>query len=338
MTGRPAHPLLRHLHTVTYRAAAQTFFLTLAFAAGDACAQSTPHDWLERMNHAIEALNYRGTFVHDVGGGFETLSVVHRNEDGVVSERVWAREGAGREIIRHAGVVRAILPDQRTVLLDERKTATSLVAAFPSADVDLAPHYELALGPVDRVADRSAQLLAILPRDEYRYGYRLWLDQETAMPLRVQLVEGAGRVLEEIRFTEIEIGIDIAAEAIEPVTDTTGFAVQRTSPQPITAAEASAWRASSLPSGFRVSSSMQMFVQGSDQPIDMFVISDGLATVSVHIEQRQDNGRAADSEGFSNVAGNTLAFRTRRGRSQITAIGEVPPPTLRSIGLSLTNE
>src|SRR5690606_15962465 len=127
----------------------------------------------ERMNNAIEALNYRGTFVHDVADGFETLSVVHRNDNGDVAERVWAREGAGREIVRHADVVRAILPDQRTVLLEERNATTSLVAAFPSADVNLEPHYDLTLGTVDRVADRSTQVLAISPRDELRYGYRL---------------------------------------------------------------------------------------------------------------------------------------------------------------------
>lgn len=335
MQDRPAHSLLRHVHGATCLTAAQALFFALTFAAADAHAQESPRAWLERMNHAIEALNYRGTYVHDVGDGFETLSVVHRNENGVVAERVWAREGAGREIVRHADMVRAILPDQRTVLLEERKTTTSLVAAFPSADVNLEPHYDLGLGAVERVADRAAQMLAILPRDEYRYGYRLWLDQETAMPLRVQLVDGSGRALEEIRFTEIEIGIDIPPEAIEPVTDTAGFSVHRTSP-PSAAAETSQWRPRGLPSGFRVSSSMQMLVAGSEQPIDHIVISDGLATVSVHIEHRPDNGRAA--EGFASVAGSTLAFRTRRGGSQITAIGEVPPPTLRSISLSLTNE
>src|SRR5690606_17137208 len=120
----------------------------------------------------------------------------------------------------------------------------------------LEPHYDLTLGAVDRVADRSTQVLAISPRDELRYGYRLWLDQETAMPLRVQLIDGAGGVLEEIRFTEIEIGIDIPPQAVEPTIDTTGFSVQRTSlPKASGAgAERSSYRARGLPNGFRVSS------------------------------------------------------------------------------------
>jgi negative regulator of sigma E activity len=75
-------------------------------------------------------------------------------------------------------------------------------------------------------------------------------------------------------------------------------------------------------------------VPGSKQPVVHYVVSDGLTTVSVIIEQ-QDNARAA--EGFSNVGGSTWAYSTPSGPSQITAIGEAPRPTLRSIGLSFIN-
>src|SRR5690606_14530376 len=214
--------------------------------------------------------------------------------------------------------------------------------AFPSADVDLEPHYDLTLGAVDRVADRSTQVLAISPRDELRYGYRPWLDQETAMPPGVQLFDGAGARLGEIRFTEIEIGIDIPAQAVEPTIDTTGFSVQRT-PLPTASgagagSERGSYRARGLPNGFRVSSSMQMFVAGSEEPVDHIVISDGLATISAVVERRRDGGRPGAEESFSNAAGTTLVYSARRGRSVVTVIGEAPPATLRSIGLSLTND
>ena len=49
---------------------------------------------------------------------------------------------------------------------------------------ELEPHYELTLRASARVANRAARVLEIKPRDEFRYGYMLWLDRETAMPLQ----------------------------------------------------------------------------------------------------------------------------------------------------------
>ncbi len=39
----------------------------------------------------------------------------------------------------------------------------------------------------------------------YRYGYRLWLDEKTAMPLRSEVVNGAGEAVEAIHFTRLEV-------------------------------------------------------------------------------------------------------------------------------------
>ncbi len=41
------------------------------------------------------------------------------------------------------------------------------------------------------------------PRDIYRYGYRLWLDEETAMPLQSVVTNGVGRPIELIHFTQL---------------------------------------------------------------------------------------------------------------------------------------
>src|SRR5688572_32258698 len=57
--------------------------LLLVFVCGHATAQDA-RDWLERMNRAVEELNYRGTFVHAHDGTLEmeTLHIVHRTADG----------------------------------------------------------------------------------------------------------------------------------------------------------------------------------------------------------------------------------------------------------------
>lgn len=291
-------------------------------------------DWLERMNRAVETLNYRGTFVHVLGGASETLKIVHRNAGGQSGERILSLDGAGREIVRQGEQVQGILPDRRVVLLETRRAVSPLVSALPSSGMQFEPHYSIELGGTVRVADRAAQVLEIKPRDEFRYGYTLWLDRETAMPLQSQLVDEQGQIVEQILFTEIEVPADVDAAELAPTIDTRGFTVL-SAPEAAPLASEIPWRAANVPGGFRLSVATQSAIAGSDTPVEHLVYSDGLATVSVFIEAPQTEADVV--EGFSSV-GSTNAFSlTLRGR-KVTAIGEVPRQTVRTIASSLVAE
>jgi sigma-E factor negative regulatory protein RseB len=307
--------------------------LLAVLLSGQAAAQEA-RDWLERMNRAVGQLNYRGTFVHVLDGTAETLHIVHRNADGQSGERILSLGGPGREIVRQGSQVQGIFPDRRVVLFETRSDVSPLVSALPSNTTDLSPHYEITLGGSDRVAERPVQILEIKPRDEYRYGYRLWLDQETAMPLQSTLIDEQGEVVEQILFTDIEIPAEIPAAALEPTIDTTGFTTLR-APESTPLAAEIPWRAAAVPGGFKLSVAMQSPMAGSDTPVEHLVYSDGLATVSVFIEAPATNADVQD--GFS-AAGSTNAFSlTLRGR-KVTAVGEVPRQTVRTIASSLIAE
>jgi sigma-E factor negative regulatory protein RseB len=291
-------------------------------------------DWLERMSRAVDELNYRGTFVHVLDGTLETLHIVHRNADGQSGERILALDGAGREIVRQGDQVQGILPDRRIVLLETRSDVSPLVSVLPSNTAELAPHYDIKLGGAARVAERPAQILEIKPRDEFRYGYMLWLDQETAMPLQSQLIDEQGAVVEQILFTDIEIPANIPPSALEPTIDTTGFATLR-APESTPLAAEIPWRAAAVPGGFKLSVATQSPIAGSDTPVEHLVYSDGLATVSVFIEDPET--KAEVGEGFSTV-GSTNAFSLTLGGRKVTAMGEVPRQTVRTIASSLVAE
>lgn len=304
--------------------------LVLLFCCGSAVAQEA-HDWLDRMSRSVEELNYHGTFVHILGGTARQLYIVHRNVDGQSGERILSMTGAGREIVRQGDMVQSILPDQRLVLLETRKGVSPLVSALPRDGAELELHYELTLGGRARIADRATQVIEIKPLDEFRYGYKLWLDRETAMPLQSQLVDGQGSVVEQIMFTEIEVPAEIPPDALEPTIETAGFTALRAAELPALAAEIS-WRANDVPGGFRLSFATQSPMAGSDTPVDHLVYSDGLATVSVFIESARTQSDVA--EGFSNV-GSTNAYTIVLSGRKVTAMGEVPPQTVRTIAASL---
>lgn len=309
-----------------------------AFALGllvvEASAQEA-HDWLDRMNRAVEELSYQGTFVHVLGAAAETLRIVHRNDNGKIGERIVSLDGVGREIIRQEDEMQCILPDRRVVLLEVRRDLSPLVAALPSANEELLPHYELTMHGLDRVARRQTQVIGIKPRDAFRYGYMLWLDSKTAMPLKSQLTDEDGDIVEQILFTDIELSDSIPESALRPTTDTTGFEWLRPPESTELTSEVSPnvpWRAASLPGGFKLSAAVQSTIAGSDYPVGHLVYSDGLATVSVFIED--PNTQAEVGEGFSNVGSTNAYSLTLRGR-KVTAVGEVPRRTVRTIASSL---
>ena len=303
----------------------------LGLVAFQAFAQDA-QSWLDRMKRAVEDLSYQGTFVHLIGSEAETLQIVHLNDGGRVSERIVSMDGVGREIIRHEDEVQCILPDRQIVLLEERRDVSPLVSALPSYSEELQQHYDFSLLSTARVAERETQIVGIRPRDEFRYGYILWLDRETAMPLKSQLRDGQGRTVEQILFTSIEISDQIPLSALEPTIDATGFDVIR-APEAAQTEEALPWRASRLPGGFRLSVAMRKPMAGSAYPVEHLVYSDGLATVSVFIEN--PNSEPEVAAGFSRV-GSSNAFSLSLDGRQVTAIGEVPMRTVETIATSLT--
>ena len=64
-------------------------------------ATGDPHEWLDRMNSAVETTSYEGTVIRITGGKAEALKVLHTITDGVIREKLIAQEGDGLEIIRN---------------------------------------------------------------------------------------------------------------------------------------------------------------------------------------------------------------------------------------------
>ena len=78
-----------------------------------------PNDWLTRMSAAVQQTSYEGTVIRIQSGKAEALKVVHTVSDGVVREKLVAQEGSGLEIIRHGSEVHCILPDKKSVLVEQ---------------------------------------------------------------------------------------------------------------------------------------------------------------------------------------------------------------------------
>ena len=297
--------------------------------------EHSPTEWLKRMDHALTTRNYDGTFAHWQGGRVEMLRIIHRVQDGIVSERLASLDGSGREFIRTGASLTCYLPDRRTVLVEQRPAQESLVS-FPTLNDQTASFYDIREVGHTRLNHRDTHVVSVSPKDEYRYGYRLWIDESTAMPLKSQLDDAHGQVIEQIVFANLTLSSRIPDAAFRPEISTEGFQWLRNdaAPQPQPGTAAPAWAAVSLPPGFRMTARSAQILPGSAGPVDHLVFTDGFASVSVFVErQTAPSGQPPVPE--SAAVGSSSAFSTVVDGHKITAVGEVPPATVRFIASQL---
>lgn len=316
---------------LTAAAAAGVLLATTVLAARPAHAADDPRAWLDRMARAIDGLNYEGELVHVHGDDATVMRVVHRVEGGKVTEKITS-EDADREIIRTDDEVTCIFPDQHTVLVEARDDSGSgdspLRAHLPGAGGIDPALYHVSFAGVDRVAGRRTQGIWIRPKDGFRYGYRIWLDRETAMPLHTQLFDEDGRTLEQFRFTDIELPQSIPDSAVRPSVAIDSFAVRRSAPPGVGPQPGEAgndWAAGELPPGFRLSVRQAKVSPDARAGLRHMVYSDGLATVSVFIEPAV--AASEQAEGLSQI-GAANAYTTTVDGHMITAVGDVPARTV----------
>jgi sigma-E factor negative regulatory protein RseB len=299
-------------------------------------AEDAARDWLMRIGRAATTLNYEGTFIYQHDGQVEALRIVHKADDGKVREHIISLTGAAREIVRTDNEVQCFLPDDRVVLVEPRSADNSgFPSILPERLPDLAGNYTISSGRTDRITGRAAQQIFIEPKDEYRYGYQLWSDQDTGLLLRADLLDTRGQLMERFMFTHIRIGAPITAGSLRPENPGEGFVWHR-NPNPAVSAPTTFWTATRLPDGFRLSAQMMRPGAPPKKPVEHLVFTDGLATVSVFIEQQDDNGGSAATG--TNQMGAVHAFGTRVDEYQVTAVGEVPAATVSMIGGSLARK
>jgi sigma-E factor negative regulatory protein RseB len=302
--------------------------LSLLLVAGLALG-AEPKEWLERMNKALTTRNYVGVFTHVRGTRAETLRIIHRVRGRDVSERLLSLDASGREFIREGDELTCYFPDKRTVLVERRAPDGPLLGALPSlAEGGDSEVYEIRGGERERLLNRTTRVVALHPRDEYRYGYRLWIDEQTSMPLKTQLCDPSGKVIEQILFSSIDLPERIPDSMFKPQVDAANYRWLRADRRVASTQTPALWEAMRLPPGFRMTTRSNQSMPGSSEPVAHLVFTDGVASVSVFVEPRKRDVKPA--EGPARV-GSSSAFSTVVDDHQVTAVGEVPPNTVKFI-------
>ncbi|HEY6943434.1 MucB/RseB C-terminal domain-containing protein [Dokdonella sp.] len=287
------------------------------FAAEAGAAEQAAAEALARMHGAIRQLDYQGSFVYSRGAEVDALRIFHAG-GAIERERLVGLNGAPSEVVRDGATVTCLQGGTTTSAF--RGTDARLLPLLPTPrGVAAGNLYAVTAAGIDRVAGYRAHRIDVVPRDGYRYGYRLWLEDASGLPLRSAVVDANHRTLEEYMFVTLDIGAkprdaDLAASA----------ATAGAPPAQEPATGTARWRVADPPPGFVLGRT-----HASADGVEHQLYSDGLANVSIYIEPHAGNERADQRlrRGMLGIYSHTS------GGTRFTAIGDVPRATLeRMVG------
>ena len=296
--------------------------------------------WLLRIHNAASRRNFQGTFVVSGGGSVASARISHFHDGPNQYERIESLDGRQRKVFRYNDVVHTIWPASHVAMIEQRGLLSSFPALLQAGDDGLAEWYELHPEGVDRVAGREADVLAVTPRDSYRYGYRLWADRASGLLLRADVIGEHGDALETSAFSEVSIGVRSQPDSIlQAMRRLDGYRVVKPALTP-TRLDAEGWMMRQVAPGFRLVScvSRQMEALGEpaadavSPPVVQTIYSDGLTYVSVFIERYRAERH---THPMLAAMGATLTLSQRQGDWWVTVVGDTPPGTLKLFAAAL---
>lgn len=292
--------------------------------AGAAQAQSPETlAWLRKMYDATQKLSYTGTFVYQQGARSETLRITRYGAGDI--ERLEALDGMPREIVRTRDTVRCYLPDSKVVKVEHRAADRTFPALLPEKVGALARHYDISLGETRRIAGFDCQAILLTPKDNLRYGYRLYADAGSGMLMKAVTVDSSGDTIEQFSFTQLSIG-NVTREMVRPRHAAATWRIDNAEASP---AHLAGWSLSSELPGFRKIVELKRRL-GESRQTGQVVYSDGLAAVSVFIEPLDATRREALRTGLASVG--AIHIYTREvANHMVTVVGEAPAASVQRI-------
>jgi sigma-E factor negative regulatory protein RseB len=290
-----------------------------------------PSLWLERMGQSLHTHSYEGTFIFQRGDRIDTVRVVHAAEDGGYRERLQTLTGSSREVIRSVDRISAIT-GARVDGGGGQQGAPQRPPAIAGMLLRADEHYHLKSPGYDRIAGFPCYMLHAEALDGYRYSHQYCLHRDTGLPLLSELIDADGQLLERLVFTELEFLDVVFEESLKARgCDARHIEVRAADGGGTVTGQDGDWYFEGLPPGFSTVIATERLFGPDSSPSLHFVLSDGLATVSVYVATAEEVSEAF--EGYTRSGATHAVARPVAGR-QVTVVGEVPKKTVERIAES----
>lgn len=304
--------------------------LSSAFAAEgvEATSSETKALWdaLEQAHMQAKTTSYKGMLTTKTGSDLLNTRLKHFYHEGNEYESIELLDGQPTHWVRKNDKIQCVLPERKMIIDDRRHMAVSFPRLITPSEreLTLSTIYDIAELPPVRVASRAARVLALSPKDDYRYSYQLFLDRDKGLLLKSQLIDGQGNVLEQVGFTEIQFDVDLGQRP-EMLTAGPGWRTSRVNTHVVGVDHMNF----SLPDEHLGFAKVQSLCKSKslNEEVHQTVFTDGLSTVSIFVQETREGLALPDAP---LIHGAVMSITKLDNGHLVTAIGEVPQKTLES--------
>lgn len=309
-----------------------TFFIaSLLMLSSEASAErASPEpasgvEWLQEMRKAAGSLDYQGVVTYIKDQQVDSFKLYHQVSEGKERERLVSMNSPFREVVRADGNVARYTSDSHQVVVETKPSNQSVLINLPEDTSRLERQYRINLRGQEYVAGALTQVVALEPRDPYRYSRLLWIDTHTHLPLKLDVLNEEGASVEQMVFTTINTHDPIAPADLSPSVQAARAITQISHRETLPVAGLK-WTLTAVPDGFQIVSYSTLKRPPLNAPVEHVLLSDGLASVSVYIEKR--DGRIKPG---ARKMGPASVDSVNLGDYEVTVMGEVPRKTVALI-------
>ncbi|MBL0599947.1 MucB/RseB C-terminal domain-containing protein [Aeromonas jandaei] len=287
---------------------------------------------LQQMQSAVHQQNFELSMVKARQGRLEPIRISHAVINGKEVAHLSYLDGKAIEYLQRE--------NEFTFFENSHDPYTLKDARFPGIWSSLVSmplsrvlqSYDPVLAGRSRVAGVVAQVVRLVPKEADKYGFMLWVDEQSHLLLRVDMVEREGNLVEQLLGVDLELQnkpapwlVTLANSKLPPA-----LALEDAYPAP---QQQLNWQVTWLPDGFKVLSQDRHQLVTTSMPVDYMMLSDGLVDLSVYVS-RVDPKQAVRQQLIRQGATSLVSFVNEVG-VEITVVGEVPAETAKRIAESV---
>ncbi|EGR0409978.1 sigma-E factor regulatory protein RseB [Vibrio cholerae] len=282
---------------------------------------------LYQMNEASQHLNYELSYILVKKNSIEPLLYRHARQDDQQLAHLVYLSGPVREVIRRGDEVSYIEPGVEPFTIESGNMVAPTIPMLNTDVAKLSRYYDFVKVGRAREAGAACQVLRVVPKDGLRYSYVVWVDEKSHLPLRADLLDRDGEVLEQYRT----ISFSVSERLAEIMAGLNKVQLPEVLKLPKGSVQETFWQVTWVPDGFQAMELNRYRMAMTERLVESQMYSDGLFNFSVYVSA-SDN---YSLKGQLVRQGRRTLHSVVKGENEISVVGDIPPATAQRIAQSV---
>ncbi|GHZ49749.1 sigma-E factor regulatory protein rseB [Vibrio cholerae] len=282
---------------------------------------------LYQMNEASQHLNYELSYILVKKNSIEPLLYRHARQDDQQLAHLVYLSGPVREVIRRGDEVSYIEPGVEPFTIESGNMVAPTIPMLNTDVAELSRYYDFVKVGRAREARAACQVLRVVPKDGLRYSYVVWVDEKSHLPLRADLLDRDGEVLEQYRT----ISFSVSERLAEIMAGLNKVQLPEVLKLPKGSVQETFWQVTWVPDGFQAMELNRYRMAMTERLVESQMYSDGLFNFSVYVSA-SDN---YSLKGQLVRQGRRTLHSVVKGENEISVVGDIPPATAQRIAQSV---